>query len=292
MNEQSSLQNRDYSSISPSARSLLLLKGLTDIPFALEAARLISQPEFYVPDFSKGDLMFWARVLHFEARYKSINQLLSDLPAKNILELSSGFSFRGLNTIINNDVYYIDTDLPDVIISKLNLLKNLQHDIIFKGTLETLPLNALSETDFTAVADHFPDGEIAIVNEGLLVYLGMDEKKKLCHNIRTVLQNRGGYWITADIYIKSEKKIPELRVNDKLDQFFKEHNIEQNKFNNFSEAEAFFKSEGFIIDKEAQRGHQALGSLKYLLASSTEEEFASLRKAGRIRATWRLRLAQ
>jgi O-methyltransferase involved in polyketide biosynthesis len=292
MNEQLSLQDRDYSSIGPSARSLLLLKGLTDIPFALEAARLISQPEFYIPDFSKGDLMFWARVLHFEARYKSINQLLSALPVKNILELSSGFSFRGLDKVINNDIYYIDTDLPNVIDIKQNLIHALiPPDITPKGELETLPLNALNETDFRNITDHFPEGEIAIVNEGLLVYLDMDEKKKLCHNIRTVLQKRGGYWITADIYIKSEKKLPELRVNDKLDQFFKEHRIEENKFESFEAAEAFFKSEGFIIDKEAEREHEALGSLKYLLANSTEEEFASLRKAGRIRATWRLRLA-
>ena len=32
---------RDYSSISPSAKSLLLMKGLTDIPFIAEAAKLV-----------------------------------------------------------------------------------------------------------------------------------------------------------------------------------------------------------------------------------------------------------
>ncbi|MGF7039479.1 hypothetical protein [Mucilaginibacter lappiensis] len=291
-NEQPSLQDRDYSSISPSARSLLLLKGLTDIPFAREAAELISRPHAYQPDFNIKDFAFWARVLHFESRYKSINQLLSDLPVKNVLELSSGFSFRGLNTVINNDIYYVDTDLPDVIDTKLNLLAALQHNITSKGKLETLPLNALNEADFTAVANHFPEDEIVIVNEGLLVYLDMNEKKKLCHNIRSVLKKRGGYWITADIYVKSERKLSNLTPNDQLQQFFKEHRIEENKFESFEEAEAFFKNEGFIIDKEAERGHQALGSLKYLSESATEEQFTNLRKAGRIRTSWRLRLAQ
>lgn len=291
--EASIIKNRDYSSISPSARVLLLLKGLTDIPFALEAARLISQPEPYVPDFSKGDIISWARVLHFEARYKSINQLLSLLPVKNILELSSGFSFRGLDTVINNDIYYIDTDLPNVIDIKQGLEEALiSCDFTPKGKLETLPLNALNETDFENVTNRFPDGEIALVNEGLLVYLDIDEKRKLCQNIRTVLQKRGGYWITADIYIKSEKKMPELRVNDKLDQFLKEHNIEQNKFNSLDEAEAFFKSEGFVIDKETGPEYHNASSLKYLMAMTTEEQRASLSKSGRIRVTWRLKLAE
>ncbi|WPU92567.1 hypothetical protein SNE25_24905 [Mucilaginibacter sabulilitoris] len=291
--EASTIKNRDYSSISPSARSLLLLKGLTDIPFALEAARLISQPEPYIPDFSKGNIIFWARVLHFEARYKSINQLLWSLTAKNILELSSGFSFRGLDTVIDNDIHYIDTDLPNVIDIKQKLEEALiSSNFTPKGKLETLPLNALNETDFLNIINHFPEGEIAIVNEGLLVYLDIDEKRKLCQNIRTVLQKRGGYWITADIYIKSERKMPELRVNDQLDQFLKEHNTERNKFNSFAEAEFFFKSEGLVIDQEAEPGYHSASSLKYLMAVTTEEQRASLSKSGRTRATWRLKLAE
>ena len=291
-NEELLSNNRDYSSISPSARSLLLLKGFTDIPFALEAARLISRPDHYQPDFSIKDLAFWARVLHFESRYKSINQLLASLPIQNILEISSGFSFRGLSSVLNKEVYYIDTDLPEVIATKLSLLEDLlPYDAIPHGELETLALNALDEAAFTVIADHFPKGEVVIVNEGLLVYLNMDEKRKLCHNIRKVLRQRSGYWITADIYVKSPKSFPELKMNDKLQEFFREHRIDENKFNSFEEAAAFFRSEGFIIDKEAEAEHQNSGSLKYLRANATREQLDNLRGAGRIRATWRLKLA-
>jgi len=293
MNQEEPLsKDRDYSSISPSARSLLSLKGFTDIPFALEAAKLISRPDHYQPDFSIKDLAFWARVLHFESRYKSINQLLAGLPIQNILEISSGFSFRGLSSVLNKAVYYIDTDLPDVIATKLNLLDDLlPHDIVPHGELETLALNALDEAAFTTIAGHFPGGEILIINEGLLVYLDMDEKRKLCQNIRKVLQQRGGYWITADIYVKSPNRFPELKMNDKLQEFFREHRIEENKFNSFEEAEAFFKAEGFVIDKEAEAEHQNSGSLKYLLANATQEQLENMRRVGRVRATWRLKLA-
>ncbi len=293
MSQEESFSNeRDYSSISPSARSLLLLKGFTDIPFALEAAKLISRPNHYRPDFSIKDLAFWARLLHFESRYKSINQLLTNLQVQNILEISSGFSFRGLSSVLNKELYYIDTDLPEVITTKLGLLDDLlPHDAIPHGELETLALNALDETAFTSITNHFPKGELVIVNEGLLVYLDTDEKRKLCCNIRKILRQRGGYWITADIYVKSPNRLPGLQMNDKLQEFFREHRIEENKFNSFEEAEAFFKTEGFIIDKEAEAEHQNSGSLKYLLANATPEQLEDMRRIGRVRATWRLKLA-
>lgn len=291
-NEELLSKDRDYSSISPSARALLLLKGFTDTPFALEAAKLISRPDHYQPDFSIKDLAFWARVLHFESRYKSINQLLSGLPVQNILEISSGFSFRGLSSVLNKEVYYIDTDLPEVIATKLSLLEDLlPRDVIRHGELETLALNALDEAVFTATVGHFPEGELVIINEGLLVYLNTDEKRKLCNNIREVLLQRGGYWITADIYVKSPNRFPELKMNDELQEFLREHRIDENKFNNFEEAEAFFKSEGFIIDKEAEAEHQNWGSLKHLWANATQEQLENMRRAGRVRATWRLKLA-
>jgi hypothetical protein len=129
--------NRDYSSISPSARSLLLLKGLTSIPFAREAAGLMVSPELYKPDYENTDIGFWARLLHFESRYQSIDQLLSDLSAKNILELSSGFSFRGLAAAQERDVHYIDTDLDNVIELKedfINALKQAEKPL--KGKLK------------------------------------------------------------------------------------------------------------------------------------------------------------
>jgi hypothetical protein len=51
--------NRDFSTISPSARWLLLLKGCTNIPFAREVAELLEYPNKYIPDFKKRDYTFW-----------------------------------------------------------------------------------------------------------------------------------------------------------------------------------------------------------------------------------------
>lgn len=288
--ETSSSQERNYNTISPSAKSLLLLKGLTDIPYARAAAELISRPEQYVPDYANTDLTFWMRVLHFEHRYRTIDQLLAGLNIHNILELSSGFSFRGLAAIQDNDTYYIDTDLPDLIHTKQDFIASLQDkNTRPKGTLEVLPLNAVDGAQFEAITALLPPGPVAIVNEGLLMYLGIEEKKQLCGNIRAALLQRGGYWITADIYIKTGQRAPALKMNDQLQTFLEQHRVEDNMFESFEEAEAFFKGEGLIIDKEAEPEYVQSGVLKYLMASATEEQLADMGKAGKIQTTWRLK---
>lgn len=177
--------NRDYNTISPSAKALLYLKGLTSIPFAKTAAEQMMLPDKYDSDFNIREFGFWARVVHFESRYWSIDHLLEDTEVKNVLELSSGFSFRGLASVAaHGDVHYIDTDLPDVITTKKQLVEAIKPEL--KGTLEVLPLNALDEVAFEELISHFPEGEVAIVNEGLLMYLGTSEKEKLCRIIHSI----------------------------------------------------------------------------------------------------------
>src|SRR5215510_3562672 len=89
--------SKDFSSVSPSAKSLLLAKAYTNIPFAKETAALMDRDEIFDLSFDENDFWFWIRVMHFELRYWSIDQLLKETSERNILELSSGFSFRGLD---------------------------------------------------------------------------------------------------------------------------------------------------------------------------------------------------
>ena len=283
------IMDRNFNTISPSAKSLLLLKGFTNIPFAREAAGLLTYPEPYRPDFEIKDIKFWAKITHFESRYWSIDQLLSGIPVKNILELSSGFSFRGLEMIKRNGFHYIDTDLPEVIALKKNFINGLWNDDCNTGSiLETLPLNALNEEEFNEIVSRFPKGEIVIVNEGLLMYLDNSEKEKLCKIIHNILKVRGGFWITADIYTKNIREDLNIAADEKQKQFFKHHNIEGNKFDSFEAAGLFFNNQGFAIDKEAHSDPAKLSSLKYLLRNTEKEELIKIRSRNKIRLTWRL----
>lgn len=286
----SSQSPRNYNTISPSARALLLLKAHTTIPFAREAAKLIQAPEPFEPDFTNRQVGFWLRVVHFETRYWSINQLLPTA-ATNILELSSGFSFRGLALASERPVYYIDTDLPDVIETKKSLAAQLaaQNQM---GYYELRPLNALDESAFNALIDSFPPGPITIVNEGLLMYLGIEEKRKLGRLIHDALRRRGGRWITADIYLKREMpRDPELTRGDTLQQFLDQHKVMDNMFNSFEEAKELFTAMGFTIDKEAEPDYASMSALPHFLASASPELLERMRQhPQKIHTTWRLKV--
>jgi O-methyltransferase involved in polyketide biosynthesis len=291
MSEQENITNRNFNSISPSAKSLMLLKGHTNIPFARQTAELLVSPDKYIPDFKSRDLTRWARILHFEKRYWSIDQLIEDLSIKNILELSSGFSFRGLEITGKRNVHYIDTDLHEVVEIKKGFINKLKIKSGKKGNLELVYLNVLDELQFHEVVAHFPEGEIIIVNEGLLMYLDMEEKEKLCKTIHSLLMERGGYWITADIYIKNRQEKLDLKIDDRTKDFFLKHNIEDNKFMSFEEAEKFFYRLGFIIDRKANVKGSKLSSMKFFLKSVTLKQLFMKRKGVKMQETWRLRVS-
>ncbi len=292
--EQINPAGRNYNTISPSAWSLLVLKGYTNIPFARKAADLLNEQreEKHIFDFNKKDTMFWGRVVHFESRYWSIDQLLADLDIKNILELSSGFSFRGLEMAKQKGIHYIDTDLPELIETKKKFVNAIseKENVQQEGTLETLPLNALDRNQFIEVVNRFPPGKLAIINEGLLMYLNEKEKEQVCSIIHDVLKERGGYWITADIYIMGKLKSYTSKMEEKTKAFFEQHRIEENKFRSKEGAKDFFKKMGLVIDKEAQRDHSKLSALKYLVKNITFWQMFRYRKAPKIQSTWRLKV--
>jgi O-methyltransferase involved in polyketide biosynthesis len=284
--------SRNYDSISPSAKALLLLKSHTNIPFARQAATLSMLPEHYEPDFTRREPGFWTRVVHFEVRYSSIDELLSDSRSKNIIELSSGFSFRGLALTRDRELNYVDTDLPHLIDTKKQYVEALSKDLPApRGHLETRPLNALDEAGFMDIVDTLPEGEVTIVNEGLLMYLGMEEKETLCRIIRKVLQRRGGSWITADIYLKGRRRIAELEQGDTLKEFLEKHHVEDNMFESFDDATALFNRMGLTVDKEAAPDYSTMSAIGYLMASMTPGLLDKLREVGKVHATWRLRAA-
>lgn len=283
-------QHKDYSSISPSAKSLLLAKGYTNIPFAKETAALMDRSEVFDLSFDEKDFWFWIRVMHFEMRYWSIDQLLKQTERRHILELSSGFSFRGIDLCSKDaDVHYIDTDLPDLVATKQQMIEQLQLDKNLKGKFELLPLNAMDEAAFDKVVRRFGEGPVSIVNEGLLMYLNVDEKARLCKTVHQILKARGGCWITADVYVKRSADVrAELPQSESEKAFFERHNIEENKFDSYEAAQAFFKEQGFMVVKEAIPDYASLSVMPMLMKVLPEELRNSKEPPPKIQATWML----
>jgi O-methyltransferase involved in polyketide biosynthesis len=284
-------EQKDYSSISPSAKSLLLMKGYTNIPYAKETAALMQGAEIFDLSFDDKDFWFWIRVMHFESRYWSIDQLLRQVDNKNILELSSGYSFRGLDLCVKHEgIYYIDTDLPEVIDTKRGMISRLQLDKDLKGRFELQALNAMDEPAFNNLAQQFNEGPISIVNEGLLMYLNLEEKASLCRIIHQVLKQRGGCWITADVYVKrAAEMLVQLPQSESERSFFEQHNIEDNKFDSYESARTFFAEHGFEVVSEAEPDYENLSVMPHLLKVLPEEVRNSKQPPPKIQATWMLR---
>ncbi len=267
------------------------MKGYTSIPYAKQTAALMQGAEIFDLSFDDKDFWFWIRVMHFESRYWSIDQLLEQTDNRNILELSSGYSLRGLDLCVKDQsLHYIDTDLPDVVALKQSMISQLQLDKAVKGRFELLPLNALDTTSFNDVINRFDNGPLTIVNEGLLMYLNMEEKKQLCKAIHSTLKQRGGCWITADIYVKrSAEMTASLPQSESEAAFFEQHNIEENKFASYEAAQAFFKEQGFEMIKEAVPNYQQLSVMPHLLKVLPEAVRSSKEPPPKIQATWMLK---
>jgi len=249
------MNSRDYSSISPSALSLLLMKSESAIAFAKEAANLLwgeSVPEELAHAMAAENAR--RRLRHFENRYRSLDRLLSEAALSRVLEIGSGLSFRGLELARNSAIFYLDTDLPEIAVLKAELIAKL-HPTPLTGVLRVQPLNALDSEAFHAAVADIPPGPLAIANEGLLVYLDGEEKAQLASNVRAALRARGGVWLTADVYVQNAGGSAPTVGYGRSREFLDKHRVEQNKFSNWDAAERFFTSSGFRVVKKLAHEH-------------------------------------
>jgi O-methyltransferase involved in polyketide biosynthesis len=240
---------RDYSSISPSARSLLLVKAQTDLPYAREAAAILFGEDALEAARRETASTPGAqlRLRHFEARARSIDSALGALGATRVLEIASGLSLRGLAMAERAGVFYVDTDLPALAAAKVDLVAHL-HPEPLAGTLRIEALDALDTNAFASTLREVPPGPLAVVQEGLLMYLDADEKARLAANIRQALLSRGGAWVTADVYVRSATGVAPYR-DARTKAFVEKHNVDENKFESFATAEAYFVEQGFAVGK-------------------------------------------
>lgn len=103
------------------------------------------------------------------------------------------------------------------------------------------------------------------------------------------MEEYGGYWITADIYIKNQFEKADLKIDKDTSDFLEQHKTEENKFDSFDDAEEFFRRMGFEIEKEANVDHTKLRSLKYILNGNIQENYAAYQSFPKVQKTWRLK---
>ena len=210
----------DPARISVTAKVSAYYRKFSDIAFAAEVATLIGADEAFaeiVRDHAlePDKLTFYAPM--FEARYKSITQLIGECGATQVLELASGYSLRGLDLTRSSSLHYVETDLRDVVAAKLELLEDLrqQHDIAPHPLHVVTVADVLDIDQLRAAAAGFDRGRpLMVLCEGLVGYLTRDETGRLTRNVHSLLSEfPGGWWIVPDFAFKTDiRDLPPERI--------------------------------------------------------------------------------
>lgn len=201
----------DPARISVTAKVSAYYRKFSDIAFAAEVARLIGADDAFAEimrdhGLESDKLTFYAPM--FEARYKSITELIRECGASQVLELASGYSLRGLDLTQSSSLHYVETDLHDVVAMKLDLLDDVRrrHDIEPSRSHVVTVADALDIDQLrTAVAGLDRARPLMVLCEGLIGYLTREETGRLAANVHRLLtQFAGGWWVVPDFAFKTE----------------------------------------------------------------------------------------
>ena len=130
-----------------------------------------------------------------EARYHIGNILAEESGCNVIIDLPCGYVPRGL-VIADMKKKFYGFDLPAVIEEVEPAIRK----IATKEQQGYLNFRAVDATNYESLNSAISDvkGKICILTDGLLGYFNEPELNSVCENIRKLLSEHGGCWITAD----------------------------------------------------------------------------------------------
>lgn len=134
-----------------------------------------------------------------EARYHIGNILAEESGCDVIIDLPCGYVPRGL-VIADMKKKFYGFDLPAVIEEVEPAIRK----IATKEQQEYLNFRAVDATNYESLSSAISDvkGKICILTDGLLGYFNEPELNSVCENIRKLLSEHGGCWITADKFAR------------------------------------------------------------------------------------------
>ncbi|HZS42631.1 MAG TPA: hypothetical protein VFA52_00180 [Candidatus Paceibacterota bacterium] len=236
-----------HEKISYTAIGVAYARTFSDIPYSAEISKICDASNLTPENAEIHERMS----PYFEGRFKALSNLIKKSGIKNILELASGVSPRDLLLTQDSLVNYIETDLPDMLRQKKAVLAELVKGkgIKIPPNLHFAELNVLDKNSFKKVIEQFPSGPIVIGHEGLVAYFNREEKEKMATIIREVLIDRGGIWITPDIFTLSDME--KLNTGGKRKEALEEikkrtgRDYASNAFIDLDDAKKFFTDLGF-----------------------------------------------
>ncbi|MBI3632250.1 MAG: hypothetical protein HY225_02280 [Candidatus Vogelbacteria bacterium] len=200
------MKDYKYDKITPTADLISYFRTFSDIPYTKEIAEITGAEEIARKILGEHfkDSMFLAPIS--EVRYKRID--IQAQKYKNILEVAVGRSPRDLIFTENPEISYVATDLSDSLNNHETIIKELMaRHKLKRPNLYFASVNALESVDFNKASDLLPEGPVAIISEGFMVYLSKEEKQIFLKNVLEILIKRGGCLITSDINFTKRSNI-------------------------------------------------------------------------------------
>jgi len=192
----------------------------------------------------------------FEARHKLLSKLIGQTGIEQVLEIAAGLSTRGLEITADEDITYVELDLPAMVADKRKIVAALQE----KGAVPERPNlffeagSATEQADLDNAARHFDDTKpLAVVNEGLLRYLSFDDKAKYAANVTSLLKKFGGVWITSDISLPAiiYKEDDVMKGRRQKISAITGVNVTNNLFKDEADARQYFEGLGFSVESHS-----------------------------------------
>lgn len=249
-NTQEQFPDEQYTSIIPTAYLTAYPRTLTDIPYSKEIFEELEKlrAEQGKPVLGE-DIKVQRLAPELEARSKLIDKLLRDIGIDQILELAAGLSSRGLVMTTDSAVKYTELDLPDMAELKREVLMRVT---TISENLHIVSGNALRLADMEKAVESFDaNKQLAVINEGLLRYLGFDEKAQVAKNIRYLLEKFGGVWITCDTtpkkFLATQDSVTAPGFNKSL-AVIAGKDFQNNMFQSNEHVEEFFGGLGFSVE--------------------------------------------
>ena len=251
----------DPADISVTAKVSAYYRKFSDIAFAAEVATLIGADEAFaeiVRDHGLEPDKLTVYAPMFEARYKSITQLICKSGATQVLELACGYSLRGLDLTRDSSLRYVETDLPDVVTAKLGLLDEVRrrHDLAPSPLHVVTAANVLELEELRAATAGFDRSRpLLVLCEGLIGYLTREETGRVAANVRRLIgEHTGGWWIVPDFAFKAEiANLPpeRIRLREAITGVT-QRQLDASAFEDADDLASFMRGLGFDVQVRSQ----------------------------------------
>ena len=128
-----------------------------------------------------------------ETRFAASNEYIRKSGFSHIVDLPCGYTPRGIK-FADTGIWYYGLDLPAVTEEIEPAAKGVT------GENERIRYFDVDATNYTSLKKALSgvQGELLITTEGLLMYLTQSELDEVFQNIRMLLEEHGGEWITTD----------------------------------------------------------------------------------------------